>query len=158
MHRITITIDDDLMTEVDRLIATRGYQNRSEAIRDLARGGLAQAAQDASDGRDCVGALVYVYNHSARRLADRLVNSFHEHHDIALATMHVHLDHDTCMEVAVLRGHNRDVQQFADHLIAERGVRHGRLYMVPVEIHHEAHSLVGKSTRRHSHVHVHGKR
>ena len=99
MHRITITIDDDLLTEVDRLVAKRGYQNRSEAIRDLARGGLAQAAQDASNGRDCVGALVYVYDHSARRLADRLVNSFHEHHDIALATMHVHLDHDTCMEV-----------------------------------------------------------
>lgn len=158
MHRITITIDDDLMTEVDRIIVTRGYQNCSEAIRDLARGGLAQAAQDASNGSDCVGALVYVYDHSARQLADRLVNSFHEHHDIALATMHVHLDHDSCMEVSVLRGRNSDVQHFADHLIAERGVRHGRLYMVPVEINNEAHSHAGKSARRHSHMHVHGKR
>jgi CopG family transcriptional regulator, nickel-responsive regulator len=158
MHRITITIDDDLMTEVDKLIETRGYQNRSEAIRDLARGGLAQAAQGSSGGRDCVGALVYVYDHSARRLADRLVNSFHEHHDIALATMHVHLDHETCMEVAVLRGRNSDVQHFADHLIAERGVRHGRLYTVPVEIDHEVHSHAGKSARRHPHAHVHGRR
>jgi CopG family transcriptional regulator, nickel-responsive regulator len=74
MQRITITIDDDLLTEIDRLVATRGYQNRSEA--DLARGGLAQAAQDARNGRNCVGAMVYVYDHSARRLADRLVNSF----------------------------------------------------------------------------------
>jgi len=158
MQRITITIDDDLLTEVDQLVAERGYQNRSEAIRDLARGGLAQAAQDAGNGRDCVGALVYVYDHSARRLADRLINSFHEHHDIALATMHVHLDHDTCMEVAVLRGRNSEVQHFADHLIAERGVRHGRIYMVPVEIDHEAHSHAGKSARRHSHAHVHSKR
>lgn len=158
MHRITITIDDDLMTQVDRLVATRGYQNRSEAIRDLARGGLAQAAQDARSGRDCVGALVYVYDHSTRRLADRLVNSFHEHHEIALATMHVHLDHDSCIEVAVLRGRNSDVQDFANHLIAERGVRHGRLYTVPVEIDHEAHSHAGKTARRHSHAHVHTKR
>jgi CopG family transcriptional regulator, nickel-responsive regulator len=157
MHRITITIDNDLMAEVDKLIVARGYQNRSEAIRDLARGGLAQAAQDASNGNDCVGALVYVYDHSARRLADRLINSFHEHHDMALATMHVHLDHDSCMEVAVLRGRSSDVQHFADHLIAERGVRHGRLYMVPVEIDQEVHSHAGKSARRHSHVHVRGK-
>ena len=68
MQRITITIDNELLTEVDQLVAKRGYQNRSEAIRDLARGGLAQSAQDAGNGRDCVGALVYVYDHSARRL------------------------------------------------------------------------------------------
>ncbi|MGH6673912.1 MAG: nickel-responsive transcriptional regulator NikR [Xanthobacteraceae bacterium] len=133
MQRITITVDDDLMTDVDRIIETRGYRNRSEAIRDLARAGLAQAIQTVGGGRDCVGALIYVYDHAARQLGNRLVHSFHEHQDVALATMHVHLDPDSCLEVAILKGRNRDVQNVADHVIAERGVRYGRLVAIPVK-------------------------
>jgi CopG family nickel-responsive transcriptional regulator len=79
MQRITITVDDDLMIDLDRLMAKRGYQNRSEAIRDLARAGMQQALAEAGTGRDCVGALVYVYDHSARELPKRLVHSAHEH-------------------------------------------------------------------------------
>jgi CopG family nickel-responsive transcriptional regulator len=158
MQRITITIDDDLMTDLDRVIETRGYQNRSEAIRDLARAGLQQAVQDADASRDCVGALVYVYDHSARDLAKRLVHSFHDHHDMSLATLHVHLDHDSCMEITVLKGRTRDVQHVADHVIAERGVRHGRLVLVPVEIGSEVHAHAGEPAHRHSHAHVHRKR
>jgi CopG family nickel-responsive transcriptional regulator len=158
MHRITITIDDDLMADLDRVIATRGYQNRSEAIRDLARAGIQQAVQDAGEGRDCVGALVYVYDHSARDLAKRLVHSFHTHHDLSMATLHVHLDHDSCMEVTVLKGRTKDVQQVADHVIAERGVRHGRLVTVPVELRSEVHAHAGAQAQSHAHAHVHRKR
>jgi len=158
MHRVTITLDDDLMADLDRVIETRGYQNRSEAIRDLARAGIQQAVQDAGEGRDCVGALVYVYDHSARDLAKRLVHSFHEHHDLSLATMHVHLDHDSCMEVTVLKGHTKDVQEVADHVISERGVRYGRLVTVPVEIGSEVHAHTDEPAHRHSHTHIHRKR
>ena len=66
MQRVTITIDDELMTELDRIIAARGYQNRSEAIRDLARSGIRQAAETIDQQRDCVAALVYIYDHAAR--------------------------------------------------------------------------------------------
>jgi CopG family transcriptional regulator, nickel-responsive regulator len=154
MQRITITVDDDLMTDLDRLIEARGYQNRSEAIRDLARAGLQQATQDAGASRDCVGALVYVYDHSARDLAKRLVHSFHDHHDMSMATLHVHLDHDSCMEVTVLKGRTAEVQELADHVIAERGVRHGRLILVPVEFSNEVHSHAEESPHRHAHAHV----
>ena len=74
MQRVTITIDDDLMAELDRIIESRGYQNRSEAIRDLARAGIREAAETLDGERDCVAALVYVYDHAARQLpapADR---------------------------------------------------------------------------------------
>ena len=131
MQRITITLDDDLMSELDRIIATRGYQNRSEAIRDLARVGIEQAAQVHDKARPCVAALVYVYDHAARDLARRLTETFHHHHDLSLATMHVHLDDDHCMEITALQGESGEVQHFADHVIAERGVRHGRLVVIP---------------------------
>ncbi len=131
MHRITITIDDDLMAELDRAIETKGYQNRSEALRDLARAGLKQAAQEQGSNQNCVGVLSYVYDHTARDLARRLTGTFHDHHDLTIASMHVHLDAENCLEVGVLKGPMGEVQHFADHVIAERSVRYGRLHIVP---------------------------
>ena len=133
MQRVTITLDDELMADLDRFIAARGYQNRSEAIRDLARAGIREAAQETGAKGECVAALVYVYDHAARELSKRLVQNFHGHHQMSLATLHVHLDNDSCMEVTVLKGRAREVQHFADHIIAERGVRHGRVVMIPSE-------------------------
>lgn len=133
MQRITITLDDELMDELDRMIVEQGYQNRSEAIRDFTRAGMQQAAQEMGKSANCVAALVYVYDHAARDLSRRLVENYHGHHDLSMATLHVHLDDDSCMEVTALRGTGADVQHFADHIIAERGVRYGRLVMIPTE-------------------------
>ncbi|HUI18461.1 MAG TPA: nickel-responsive transcriptional regulator NikR [Alphaproteobacteria bacterium] len=154
MQRVTITIDEALMAELDRLIAVRGYQNRSEAIRDLARAGLQQASAETAPERDCVAALVYVYDHATRELPKRLTHGFHEHHDMSVSTLHVHLDHDSCMEVTVLKGQVGAVRHFAEHVIAERGVKHGRLVTVPVELAAEKHSHGAQASRRHSHAHV----
>ena len=110
MQRITITVDDELIAALDRVIVTCGYQNRSEAIRDLARAGIAQMEEQTNDAQAGVAALVYVYDHHDRELPKRLTRSSHERHDLSVATMHVHLDHDSCMEVAVLRGAMHDVR------------------------------------------------
>ena len=131
MQRVTITLDDDLMADLDRIIAARGYHNRSEAIRDLARAGLEQAAVEVAHSRACVAALVYVYHHHARDLPKRLTQEFHDHHDLSQATLHVHLDAESCLEVTVLKGRGSEVQTFANHVIAERGVRHGHVVYMP---------------------------
>lgn len=155
MQRVTITLDDDLMAELDRMIEEHGYQNRSEAIRDFARAGMQQAAQDAGKGGDCVAALVYVYDHAARDLSSRLVNNFHDHHNLSLATLHVHLDNDNCMEITALKGSTADVQHLADHVIAERGVRYGRVVVMPTDL-GARHSDVKEpdARKRHSHRHT----
>ena len=131
MQRVTITIDDELAAELERYMAAHGYANRSEAMRDLAR--LRFAAEHA--GRlglqQCVAALIYVYDHHQRELPRRLTRDFHDHHDLAQATLHVHLDHERCMEVTVLKGRGDDVRELADHVIAERGVRHGQVVYLP---------------------------
>jgi CopG family transcriptional regulator, nickel-responsive regulator len=158
MQRVTITLDDDLMNDLDRIIELRGYQNRSEAIRDLARAGMEQVRQDTHQDRDCVAAVVYVYDHEARDLAKRLVQTFHHHHDMAHATLHVHLDHESCMEVTVLKGRSRDVRHCAEHVIAERGVRHGRMVLIPVEVADEVHAHGDKRAHRHAHAHVHRRK
>jgi CopG family nickel-responsive transcriptional regulator len=152
MQRVTITLDDDLMADLDRIIAARGYQNRSEAIRDLARAGLEQAALEVARTRNSVAALVYVYDHHARDLPRRLTQEFHDHHNLSQATLHVHLDEASCLEVTVLKGRGAEVQAFADHVIAERGVRHGHVVYVPApegmtQAHAHSHG------QGHSHAH-----
>ena len=147
MQRVTVTLDDDLMEDLDRIIEARGYQNRSEAIRDLARAGIREATQATGNAKECVAALIYTYDHAARDLSKRLVENFHGHHEMSLATLHVHLDHDNCMEVTVLKGSGKEVQHFADHIIAERGVRHGKLVLIPSD----AAPAKGKARMFHRH-------
>lgn len=115
------------------------------------------AANEVAGSLHCVAALVYVYDHEARELPKRLTRDFHEHHDLAQATLHVHLDEESCMEVSVLKSRGSEVQAFANHVIAERGVRHGHVVYVPAteamahsHSHSHAHSHSG-----HSHVHGH---
>jgi CopG family transcriptional regulator, nickel-responsive regulator len=151
MQRVTITVDDELMLELDRIIAARGYQNRSEAIRDLARAGIRQAAETLDKQRDCVAALVYVYDHNARQLSKRLADTFHNHHELSLASMHAHLDHDSCMEITILRGKADQVQHFGEHVIAERGVRHGRIVLVPTEGLIKPHTHADGTVHEHPH-------
>ncbi|UPG73858.1 nickel-responsive transcriptional regulator NikR [Roseomonas gilardii subsp. gilardii] len=126
MQRITITLDDALLGEIDAL----GYGNRSEALRDLLRAGLRQRVGDGAVNGRCAAALAYVYDHHRRDLPDRLTNIFHDHHDLSVAMLHVHLDHHACLEVAVLKGEVQQVRQVADAVTAERGVQHGNLLVM----------------------------
>jgi CopG family transcriptional regulator, nickel-responsive regulator len=147
MQRLTITVDDDLVADVDEFIEARGYANRSEAIRDLVRSGLQQSSLEVAGSRDCIATLSYVYDHAARELPKRLTQDFHEHHHLAQATLHVHVSHDSCLEVTVLRGRSTEVKAFADHVIAERGVRHGHVVFMPADVDAHAHD--------HDHGHTH---
>ena len=90
-------------------------------------------------GRDCVATLSYVYDHAARELPKRLTQEFHDHHHLAQATLHVHISHESCLEVTVLKGRNTEVKAFADHVIAERGVRHGHVVFMPADVDAHAH-------------------
>lgn len=137
MQRITITLDDDLMSAIDSFMERRSYRNRSEAIRDLTRAGMEQHDSPADAPTDCVAAVIYVYDHQARDLPKRLIQAFHNHHRLSLATFHVHLDHKSCMEVTMLRGASDEIRNCAEHVIAERGVRHGRIVMVPLSERHK---------------------
>ena len=126
LSRIGVAIDSDLLEKFDSLIATRGYTNRSEAFRDLIRDELVETASEQPD-REVVGTLTLVYDHHVRMLNDRLTEMQHDHYHHILSTLHVHLDHDNCLEVLVMRGQAQEVKKIADALISTKGVMHGRL-------------------------------
>lgn len=139
MERFTISLDDDLARQFDALLERTGHANRSEAIRDLIRDRLEAERRTRAEGA-CVASLSYIYDHQARQLAARLTQAQHDHHDLTIATVHIHIDHDTCMETVMLRGPMAAVRAFADRVLAQAGVRHGQLHVVPaaesVEHHH----------------------
>ena len=146
MRRLTISVDDKLAETFDALIERKGYANRSEAFRDLVRSALNAEELGGGHARHCVATLSYVYNHHERHLAGRLTAMQHEHHDVTVAAMHAHLDHDNCIETLILRGRTATVQAFADAVMAQTGVRHGRLNMIPASPGDAGHS-------HHSHLH-----
>jgi CopG family nickel-responsive transcriptional regulator len=147
MDRFTISLDEQLATAFDTLIKERGYATRSEAVRDILRKHLQQSAEQRDSRGACVANLSYVYNHHERELAERLTNIQHAHHELTVATMHAHLDHEQCLETVMLKGSVKRVREFADEIIAERGVRHGMLNLVNVEL-GAAHTHDG-TTHRH---------
>ncbi|HOF30039.1 MAG TPA: nickel-responsive transcriptional regulator NikR [Burkholderiaceae bacterium] len=144
MERFTISLDEALAQQFDALIAARGYSSRSEAVRDLIRGAIEGDRQRDPPSGHCVGNLSYVFNHHQRELAERLTGLQHEHHDLTVAAMHSHLDHENCLESVILKGPTAAVRQFADALMAQSGVRHGQLNVIALEAeHHHAHDAHG---------------
>ena len=135
MQRFTISLDDKLAQEFDLWIASRRYANRSEAVRDLFRAELERSSQGGDRAEDCVASLTYVYNRHELDVAKRLTTLHHDHHDLLISSMHVPLDHEFRMETLALRGKALAVRQFADLLCAQRGVRHGKLNLISVELH-----------------------
>ncbi|MEP7183287.1 MAG: nickel-responsive transcriptional regulator NikR [Betaproteobacteria bacterium] len=152
MERITMAIDEALAKEFDALIAKRGYGSRSEAMRDLLRREVEANRVKYEAKSYCVASLSYVYNHHVRDLAERLTGAQHEHHDLVVATTHVHLDHEHCLETAILKGSTAAVRALADRIKAERGVRHTAINLITVEPGDE-HGLPG-THRHHGHMHL----
>ncbi|MDR3368135.1 nickel-responsive transcriptional regulator NikR [Rhodoferax sp.] len=142
MQRLTISLDDELAEAFDELMRRRGYANRSEAVRDLLRRELGENDLSSGVTKQCVAILSYVFDHHARQLSTRLTDMQHDHQDLAIATMHAHISHEDCVETVILRGATAEVKNFAQTVIAETGVRHGQVQLIPVG---------AKTRKNHSH-------
>ena len=149
MQRLTISLDDGIAQAIDQFMAAKGYNNRSEAIRDLVRDALVRS-DAAPVTRDCIAAVSYVYDYDGRDLAMRLDRAQHEHHDLTISSMRARLDHRHCMEVTFLKGETAAVRRLAETVIAERGVRFGQINLVPIRA-----DTVTHSHGDHGHTHTH---
>ncbi len=126
LSRIGVAIDAGLLERFDALITSRGYANRSEAFRDLIRNELVEESWKSPD-TEVVGSVTLVYDHHVRMLHEKLLELQHQFHESVLSTLHVHLDHDNCLEVLIVRGQAAEVERIAHSLISTKGVKHGRL-------------------------------
>jgi CopG family transcriptional regulator, nickel-responsive regulator len=123
--RFGVSLDHHLLDDFDKLIAQKKYTNRSEALRDLIRDNLVDQQWDVN--KETVGTITFVYDHHVHALTEKLTDLQHRFHRLVLSGMHVHLDHDHCLEVLVVKGKGSDIKRIADALISTKGVKHGKL-------------------------------
>jgi CopG family transcriptional regulator, nickel-responsive regulator len=125
LARAGVSLEEDLLKKFDELIGKNGYQNRSEAIRDLIRERL--VARESDENKMVVGTLTFIYDHHRPNLTERLVAAQHEAGGNVLAATHVHLDHHNCLEVIIMKGRGGELRDLANSILSLRGVKHGQL-------------------------------
>ena len=125
LTRFGISLDQRLLKKFDRLVESKGYSNRSEAIRDLIRDSLVR--EHVEEGGEAAGTITLIYSHNTRELTDTLTDIQHKYHNMVVSSMHIHLDGHNCLEVLVVRGKASVIQKVADRLIGTKGVKHGKL-------------------------------
>ena len=129
--RFGVSLEEDLLTAFDAWRERRASPSRSEAIRDLIRAALVEETTAKGEAQ-AVGTLSLVYNHHHSDLAQRLTELQHDVHDLIVTTLHIHLDHDNCLEVLVLRGRSDEISGLAQRILAVKGVKHGQLVLSAV--------------------------
>jgi CopG family transcriptional regulator, nickel-responsive regulator len=135
VSRFGVSLEEDLLTAFDRSIGGEGYQNRSEAIRDLIRDHLIQK-KVANGNTEVIGVVTLVYDHRIHHLSDVLADMQHKAHVAVNASLHIHLDEHNCLEVVVVRGRGDKVHEVASKLIATEGVQNGKLVTTSTELKH----------------------
>lgn len=149
LSRIGVALDSDLLERFDELISRIGYTNRSEAFRDLIRDRLV-AEQTRKPSAPVVGTVTLIYDHHAYGVTEKLTELQHANHELVVSTSHAHLDHNSCLEVLIVHGKSKQVEEFAGRLIGLKGVQHGRLVMTVAQPETGHHHVNGKpQTHRH---------
>jgi len=147
--RFGVSIEEELLKRFDEEIDKKGYSNRSEAIRDLIRDQIVE--EEWSSGEETVGTITIVYDHHTHDLSANLTHIQHSFEGEIKSVLHIHLDHHNCLEVLVVAGKGRLLQQFADQLVSIKGVKHGKLTMTTT-----GQSLSSKQDiHEHEHTHPH---
>ena len=126
LMRVGISLPADLLEMFDDYLRQHSYTNRSEAVRDLIRRELNDSLL-MSSGEEVVGSITMVYDHHKRALSDIITSIQHDFHDNILASTHVHLDHDNCLETVLVRGSSMDIEKLTSRLLALKGVKLGKV-------------------------------
>jgi len=131
MEKITrfgVSIEPNLLTKFDKIVKKRGYTNRSEAIRDLVRRDIIREESKDPNAKS-IGTLTMIYDHHTGNLTNKLLNLQHDHTKEIMSTTHIHIDHNNCLEVLVLKGRIGKIQKLADNIKSLKGIKHGELVM-----------------------------
>jgi len=123
--RFGVSLEKELLKKFDLLIKEKYYPNRSEAIRDLIRENLVK--REWIKGKEVAGVITLVFEHHRRELLNKLTDIQHNYHHIIISSQHVHLDHDNCLEIIVVKGKPEETRELSNTLRAAKGVKYGAL-------------------------------
>lgn len=125
--RFGVSLERELLNNFDKFVREKRYPNRSEALRALIRESLVK--KEWIEGKEVAGAITLVYDHHRRELVNTLTDIQHDFGQFVISTQHVHLDHNNCLEIVVVKGRSREVEQLAQKLKSTKGIKHGSLTM-----------------------------
>lgn len=131
LTRFGVSMDEKLLQDFDQIINEKGYQNRSEALRDLVRDAILQH-NSANDTETVAGTIMLFYNHHQNTLANEMLSIQHDYHENVLATTHLHIDHNNCLELIVVKGVASELRELSDKIITLKGVFYGKLTISPL--------------------------
>lgn len=131
VKRFGVSLEEEILTDLDNLVKSSNFPNRSQAIRHLIKSSLVE--DKVYRNQTVAGAIVIVYDHHKRELNSKLMNLQHDYHDLVLSTQHVHLDHDLCLETIAVKGKARLLTELADKIIGTKGIKHGKLVITDIE-------------------------
>lgn len=132
LKRFGISMEGHLLRKFDNMVKQKGYENRSEAIRDLVRDALIQHSWE-KDDQIVAGSILLFYDHHKRNLLEELTKTQHDMHDLIMSTTHFHLDHNNCLELIIVKGKAKEVQQLSNKLTSLKGVQYGKFTVAPIE-------------------------
>lgn len=125
--RVGISLPENLLNKFDEIINQRGYSSRSEGVRDAIRSYIVNFEWMSDVQGERVGVITIVYSHTQRGLEDNITEIQHDFGALIQSSLHVHLDHDNCLEVVVLRGEGQEVRKAAERMMSLKGVKHVKL-------------------------------
>lgn len=130
LARFGVSVTDELLVSFDRMIGMQGYETRSEALRDLMREALIKSKlENFSGSGDAIGSITLVYDHHAANLQHEMTEIQHQHHSMILSVMHLHVNHDDCLELIAVRGSIADITDLSDKLLSLKGINNGKLFL-----------------------------
>lgn len=140
IERIGVSLEKDLLTSFDEMVKNKGYQNRSEAIRDLIRKQLSVEKLDEPDA-SAVAAVCLVYDHHSTNLMEKLTKMQHSHLLETICTTHIHLDSHDCMEIIILKGKVTQINEVAENILSQKGVKLGNINLVAMKKKSHSHHI-----------------
>ncbi|GAG53229.1 unnamed protein product, partial [marine sediment metagenome] len=75
-------------------------------------------------GEEVIGSISLVYGHHKRELVEKLTELQHKFHNLIISTQHVHMDHDNCFEIVIVKGKAEQVRALAQKMQASKGVKY----------------------------------
>ena len=125
MKRFGVSLEDDLLKDLDQLVRKHKLPNRSQAIRFLIRKNLIQ--EKWTDNKPVSGCIVLIYDHHRRDLLNQLMDTQHDYHHLILSGQHVHLDHHNCLETILVKGKAKELNELAKKILGLKGIKSGEL-------------------------------
>ncbi|QGQ98074.1 nickel-responsive transcriptional regulator NikR [Paenibacillus psychroresistens] len=132
LTRFGVSMPEELVARFDQMITEQGYDNRSEAIRDLIRKALIEPSQMAVS-QTVAGTIVMVYDHHVSELPITLMELQHNYHHDIISTMHIHLNHELCLEILVVRGQIQRLRELTNLIHIQKGVSYAELSVTYID-------------------------